>query len=177
MMATLVLLWGNNIHNKSRIQEVNKELLPFYDTTHIHTYRHRNLWTWTMDMEYECEQLYTYLKDLKWSIILFCKSLWSLLALKTIVEKDIFIKQCIFVGFPLWYSQLHSFPLEKYLKELTCPVLWIQKTNDPAWGYATITKQLWSLSPAFTCKEIPGDDHDYPEITLLKQIILDNNAR
>lgn len=93
------------------------------------------------------------------------------------VEQEIFIKQSIFVWFPLGYTQLHSFPIESYLKELTCPVLWIQKTNDPAWWYATILKDLWSLSPAFTCAEVPGNEHDYPEIHILKKIILDNNAR
>jgi len=101
-MATLVLLWGNDIRNKQRIQEVDKELLPFYDTTHIHTYRHRNQEWGNMDLEYEYEQLCIYLKKLSWSIILFWKSLWCILALKAIVEKEIFIKQCIFVWFPLW---------------------------------------------------------------------------
>ena len=176
-MATLVLLWGNDIKNKQRIQEVDKELLPFYDTTHIHTYRHRNQEWGNIDLEYECEQLCEYLKTAKWSIILFGKSLWCILALKAIVEREIFIKQCVFVGFPLGYCERTGFPLEKYLKELTCPVLRIQKTEDPAWWYATIAKRLWSLSPAFTCKEIPGEDHEYQEIKTIKQYILDNNAR
>lgn len=48
------------------------------------------------------------------------------------VEKEIFIKQCVFVGFPLGYCEKTGFPLEKYLKELTSPVLRIQKTDDPA---------------------------------------------
>lgn len=47
------------------------------------------------------------------------------------VEQEVFIKQCIFVGFPLGYCEHNEFPSEKYLKELTCPVLWIQHTNDP----------------------------------------------
>ena len=175
-MATLVLLWGNDIKNKQRIQEVDKELLPFYDTTHIHNYRHRNQW-WSMDVEYECEQLYAYLKKLSGSIILFGKSLWCILALKAIVEKEIFIKQCIFVWFPLGYCENTGFPIESYLKELTCPVLRIQKTNDPAVDYQMLYKKFWSLSPAFTFKEIPGDNHAYQEIKLLKQYILDNNAR
>lgn len=174
-MATLVLLWGNSIHNKDRIQEVNKELLPFYDTTHIHFYRHRDVWG-NMNLDYECERLCEYLKEIKGSIILFCKSLWCLLGLKAIVEKEIFIKQSIFVGFPLGFTELHAFPIHQYLKELTSPVLRIQHTADPAWWYATITKELWSISPAFTCKELPGDTHDYPEIKTLKQIILNNNA-
>lgn len=92
------------------------------------------------------------------------------------VEKDIFIKQSIFVGFPLRFIESHQFPIEQYLKELTSPVLWIQHTDDPAGWYATIAKNLWSISPAFTCKELPGNTHDYPEIQTLKQIILDNNA-
>ena len=175
-MATLVLLWGNSIKNKSRIQEVNKELLPFYDTTHIHFYRHRDIWEENMDIEYECDKLCKYVKSLQWSVILFCKSLWCLLWLKAMVEKEIFIKQSIFVWFPLGYTQLHWFPIESYLKELTSPVLRIQHTNDPAWWYTTIAEKLWSISPAFTCKEIPGNEHDYPEINILKQIILDNNA-
>ncbi|EKD25630.1 MAG: hypothetical protein ACD_80C00011G0017 [uncultured bacterium (gcode 4)] len=177
-MATLVLLWGNNVHNKSRIQEVNKELLPFYASTHIHNYRHWNTEWWDMNLDYECEQLCNYLKTLWGSIILFCKSIWCILGLKAMVEQEIFIKQCIFVWFPLGYTKLHNdLPIEKYLKELTCPVLRIQKTDDPAGSYAAITKQLWALSPAFTCKEIPGDDHSYKEINILKQYILDNNAR
>ncbi len=48
------------------------------------------------------------------------------------VEKEIFIKQSIFVGFPLGFTELHEFPIEDYLKELTSPVLWIQHTQDPA---------------------------------------------
>ena len=48
------------------------------------------------------------------------------------VEKDIFIKQSIFVGFPLRFIESHQFPIEQYLKELTSPVLWIQHTDDPA---------------------------------------------
>lgn len=175
-MATLILLWGNNSKNKEWIQEVNQELLPFYDTTHIHTYRHRDTWG-NMDMEYECEKLCTYLKTIKGSIVFFCKSLWCLLGLKAIVEKEIFIKQSIFVWFPLWFTELHAFPIEKYLKELTSPVLRIQHTNDPAWGYTTIVEKLWSLSPACTYKEIPGNDHDYHEVKIIKEIILDNNAR
>lgn len=174
-MATLLLLWGNSHKNKEWIQEVHKELLPFYDTTHIHQYRHRTEWG-TMDLEYECYKLCEYLKNIKGSVILFCKSLWCLLALKAIVEKEIFIKQCIFIWFPLGFTELHQFPIEQYLKELTSPVLWIQKTNDPAWWYTVIKKNLISISPAFTGKEIPGNEHDYPEIKLLKQIILDNNA-
>lgn len=103
--------------------------------------------------------------------------MWCLLWLKAIVEKEVFIKQCVFVWFPLGYAENNNFPTEKYVKELTCPVLWIQKTNDPIWSYDRITKELWSLSPAFICQEIPGDDHKYKDIALLKKIILDNNAR
>lgn len=93
------------------------------------------------------------------------------------VEQEIFIKQCIFIWFPLGWTQLHSFPLENYFKELTCPILLIQKTEDPAWWYSMIEKNIWWISPAFTCKEIPGNDHDYKEVKLLKEIILDTNAR
>lgn len=127
-------------------------------------------------MEYECEKLCEYLNTIKGSIILFCKSLWCLLWLKAIVEKEMFIKQSIFVGFPLWFTELHEFPIEEYLKELTSPVLWIQHTDDPAWWYTTTAEKLWSISPAFTCKDIPGKTHDYPEIHILQQIILENNA-
>lgn len=174
-MATLVLLWGNDIRNRQRLQEVDKELLPFYDTTHMHMYRHRSEWG-NMDFEYECDTLCEYLKTVKWSIIIFGKSFWCILALKAMVEKEVFIKQCIFVGFPLGYCENTGFPLEKYLKELTSPVLRLQKADDPAGWYSTIAKRLISLSPAFTGKEIPGNDHIYQEIKLLKQIILDNNA-
>ena len=175
-MTTLVLLWGNSIHNKSWIQEVNKELLPFYDTTHIQYYRHWDQESWNMDIDYECEQLASYLKTLSGDIILFCKSLWCILGIKTITEKNIYIKQCIFVWFPLGWTQYHTFSIEKYLEKIICPVLWIQHTNDPAWWYKTIMEKLWTLSPIFTGKEIPGDDHNYQEINILKQIILDNNA-
>ena len=77
-----------------------------------------------MDIEYECKQLYTYLKTVTWSIILR-----------------------------------------------------IQHTNDPAWGYTTIAEGVWRLSAAFICKEISGDTHDYPEVKILKQVILDTNAK
>lgn len=176
-MTTLVLLWGNSSKNKARIQEIKKELFPFYDTTYIHYYRHWNENKWNMDIEYECEQLTNYLKTIWGSIILFCKSLWCILGLKTMVEQEICIKQCIFVWFPLWRTHLHTFDIEKYFKDITCPIVLIQKTNDPAWWYITIAERLWVLSPWYTCKEIPGNDHDYQEIATLKKIILDTNAR
>jgi len=176
-MTTLILLWGNDIKNKTRIYEANKDLLPFYNTTHIQIYRHRNQETGNMDLDYETDQLCNYFKTITENGVLFCKSLGCILGLKAIVEQEIFIKQCIFIWFPLWYCERTGFPLEKYLKELTCPVLWIQKTDDPVWWYDAIRKKLWWLSPAFTCKEIAGNDHDYKEIKEIRQIILDNNAR
>jgi hypothetical protein len=177
-MTTLVLIWGNNRHNKSRIQEVNKELLPVYNSSHIHYYRHRNenIW-WNIDIEYESEQLHTYLKTISGDILLFCKSVWCIVTIKAIVEKDIHIKKCIFVWFPLWFRQFHKIPLTEYIPQLTCPILWIQKTNDPAWWFTTIKEKIWSISPTSIYKEIPGDDHDYQEINLLKEIILNDNDR
>lgn len=174
-MATLVLLWGNSPTNKEWIQEVNKELLPFYDTTHIHHYRHRTEWG-TINFGYECDKLYEQLKKIPWSIIILGKSFGCILALKVMVEKEIFIKQSIFLGFPLEYCKRTKFPLTEYLKELTSPVLRIHKTNDPAGKYTTITKECILLSPAFTGKELPGNDHNYKEIKTIKQIILDHNA-
>ena len=93
------------------------------------------------------------------------------------IESDVLIQQCIFVWFPINWTQLHTFPIEQYLKKLTCPTMWIQKTDDPAGKYTTIADKLWSISPAFTCKEIPGEDHEYNEVEILKQIILATNTR
>jgi len=177
-MTTLVLIWGNNRHNKSRIEEVHKELLPLYDSSHIHYHHHRNedIW-WNIDIEYESKELHSYLKTISGDIVLFCKSVWCIVAIKAMVEKDIHIKKCIFVWFPLWFTEFHKIPLTEYIQQLSCPILWIQQTNDPAWWYQTIKEKIWHLSLTFICKEMPGDDHDYKDINTIKQIILDTNTR
>lgn len=176
-MTTLVLLWGNHLHNKKWIQELNKELLPFYDTTYIHNYRHWDEKKENMEREYEYQQVSEYLKTISWSIILLCKSLWCMLWLRIMAEQNVYIKQAIFIWFPLAWTHMHTFSIEKYLKEITSPILWVQQTNDPAWWYTTIVDTVGSISPGFTCKEVPGNDHKYQEIKAIKQIILDNNAR
>lgn len=169
-MSKLLLLWWNNAHNHLWIQEVDNVLFPFFDETYIHVYEHWLQWSWNMDLDKEMQHI---LSHIDWDTVIFAKSLWTILAIKTIVASWIVPRACIFVWLPLWYVHNQWFPLKKYLPLLACSVLCIQHTQDPVWSYEQLVDEINGIAWSLTCCDLPGNDHDYKEVDELKKIISD----
>jgi hypothetical protein len=163
------LAW-NSPKNKPRIQKVQTELKEFFDQSYLHDYQHWQLWYPNMDFEEEIDVLYNQIKNDK-DIVIFAKSLWTILALMLLAEKWIHPSKCIFVWFPMWYVDSNEFPLHYYIWKDICPILFIQKTKDPACNFQELKKIFSEFSPKFQFQEVAGLDHDYENIQELKTLI------
>ena len=167
----LVLLAGNHLKNKVWIQQVEENLKDSFDETYIQYYQHRDLDNQNMNLENEMEILYEQIRYDK-DVVIFAKSLWDILTIMAISEKWIHPSKCIFLWFPMWFVQRNDFPLEDYLSQIQCPVLFIQKSYDPACDYQELVDCISSVSDKFHFHEIDGDNHEYDDIKEIKNLTL-----
>lgn len=177
----LVLLPGNSAHNKSWIEDVEKNLGPLFDSTSIQSYRHWADGSEIIDLEYELEQLTHCLKKGK-EMVIFGKSVGVALALKGIAEHKIFPKACLFTGCPVYWCDEMKMPLRDWLVEYAIPSYFVQKTKDPA-IFAEDLGILLKKSGAknYQLIEIEGENHHYqnlPELkALMKELIIYARSR
>jgi len=167
----LVLLPGNHLKNRDWIYQIEESLKDSFDETYIQCYQHRNSEHQNMDLEYEMEILYEEIKYDK-NITIFAKSLWDILAIMAMTEEWINPSKCIFLWFPMWFVKNNEFPLEDYLSQIQCPVLFIQKAYDPACDYQELVDLISAISDKFHFHEIPGNDHEYDDIKEIKNLTL-----
>lgn len=169
-MSSLFLLGWNSIHNQSWIKKVEQQLKSFFDETTVHKYQHWLSWEGDMDIEKEMNLVYSKIKDQK-DLVIFAKSLWTIISMKIMIDKWFIPKKCIFVWLPLWYIKNMWFPLKSYLSKITCPILFIQNKEDPAGGYLEVVREVGQISNNFSFVELPGNDHNYDEIEKLLNMI------
>ncbi len=166
----LLLLGWNNIHNQSRIKEVEQQLKSFFDETYIHIYQHRIAGEGDMDVEKEVDIVSVKIKDQK-DLVIFAKSLGTVLSMKLMIDKWIVPQVCIFVWLPLWYIRNMWFPLKTYLSKISCPVLFIQNKEDPAGSYTEVVREIGQISNNFSFVELPGSDHNYSDVEKFSEVI------
>jgi len=123
-----------------------------------------------MNIEKELKLVHQKTKD-NTDIVIFAKSLGTVLTMKLIVDQWYMPKKCIFVGIPLWYIYTQWFPIKEYVSKITCPIMIIQHTKDPAGSYQEIVKEINKMSNNFSLQEIPGNDHTYEEVEKLTEKI------
>jgi predicted alpha/beta-hydrolase family hydrolase len=123
-----------------------------------------------MDIEKEMNLVYSKIKDQK-NLIIFAKSLGTVLAMKLMIDQWFLPKKCIFVWLPLWYIRNMWFPLKTYLSKIPCPVLFIQNKDDPAGSYLEVVREVGQISNDFSFVELPGNDHDYSDVEKLSEVI------
>ncbi|HUW21443.1 MAG TPA: hypothetical protein VMW41_02120 [Candidatus Bathyarchaeia archaeon] len=168
----LLLLPGNSFHNKEWIEAIKAVLEDNFDLVKIQYYHHWETGKGMIDFDFELEELVKTAEDLK-DYLIFGKSAGVLLALRAIYEKKIVPRKCIFVGSAVWWGKGLGLPLDLWLKNLTVPALFIQKSYDPAIPFKELEKLLKVLKlKNFQLAEVPGNDHVYRELHQLKSIVL-----
>jgi hypothetical protein len=168
----LVLLPGNSKYNKEWIDEVRDYLGDLFVSTHVLYYDH-----WfveediEIDLEVEQKKLLAIVENLD-EYVIFAKSAGSLVTIKSIHEKLIEPKFCIFTGHPVNWARYRNYPVEQWIKDYAIPTLFIQKTTDPVFSFKELGEYL-QLHNVQNLKlvEQEGDDHHYSDLALLRSEI------
>lgn len=169
-MKLILLAWNNKQSNKDWIEEVEEKLSEFFDETYIQYYGHWIKDIPNMDLEYESKVFIEKINKFD-DYVIFAKSAWAIVVLKTIYENWLKPKACIFVGIPMWMIFHNEFPYEKRLKNNTTPMLFIQKTNDPVCSYQELLDLFSWFSDKFKFQEVPWNTHHYEDLDLLKKLV------
>lgn len=166
----LILLGGNNLSNKEWIESIEKLVRPNFDLTLIQYFKHWETGEKMMDFEHEYRALLDITNELS-DYAIFAKSLGAILAIKAMVSGAINPKKCIFAGVAIGMGLQMGLITESDLSKIKVPILFIQKTNDPAIAAKDLKSLLEQQSVKnYTLKEIPGDNHDYEVEVLIKLI-------
>lgn len=169
----LILLGGNHIGNKKWIESVEKLLRPYFASTHIHYYRHWETGEEWIDLDYELEQVEKVAKKME-KYVIFARSAGTILTIKGNFLKTLTPQFCIFVGIAIKWAEHFKLPVQTWLKNYTLPTLIIQKSHDPAISYKELKKFLAnSRSQNANIVEIPGDDHYYRDIELIRDLTIE----
>ncbi len=167
----LILLPGNHITNRDRIEKIEKNLEDLFDSTYIQYYKHWQTNKNLINLEEELKILTKEANSFgKYTI--FAKSAGALLALRGIFEGKISPLKCIFVGTPMSWDHAINIQADKWLRNYSVPTLFIQQTKDPFMSYQKLVKPLEkSKAKNYQIKEIPGETHNYENISQLKQLV------
>ena len=163
-----IFIPGNSKQNKSWIKQVKDEFSELYDKAEILEYNHWETGENILDFEEESQKLLKICENFGPFNIL-AKSAGCLIALKLISEGKIKPEECLFIGFPLGFGRSLGLNIDLMLKNCKVPILFIQKTQDPVMHSKELKKYLTALGMTnYELKEIPGSEHHYEDIDLLK---------
>lgn len=168
----LVLLAGKSKRNKEWIEDVEKNVKDMFDSTYIQYYEHwKNEEEKLMDFDLELSRLQSEVQE-KDGYVVFAKSAGALLALRAISEGAIKPLKCVFCGAAVNWGLSKGLPIDVWLESLSMPVLFIQKTEDPAISFEELRELLRAKGVVdFTMVEQEGDDHHYGDLELLRKEI------
>lgn len=177
-MTKLLLFAGNSKSNKEWIEEVHANLHDLFDESEILYYSH-----WDsevpkdIDLDLEIERLANLANGLE-DYIVFAKSAGSLATLKAIHQNKINPKKVFIVGLPVNWGREKGYEFEEWLKSLTHPTTFIQKTSDPQMSFLDLNgflQQYENLNHELI--EVEGDTHHYENVEELRRIIEDKLNR
>lgn len=170
----LILLPGNSKENKSWIENVEKTLNDIFDTSYIQYYQHWADGSSMIDINFEEDILKSKLIEVpKTEYSVFAKSAGCLLTIKAINDNVLNPKYCIFTGFPSHFARQLEIPFEEYLINASSKsaLLFIQKSKDPASSFKELNDMVVKCNLTCQMEKIPGDNHKYDDLQLLKKII------
>jgi hypothetical protein len=168
----LILLPGTSRYNKEWIDEVRDSLEDLFLSTHVVYYDHWFLGHDEIDLNLEQKKLLEVVNNLDDDYIIFAKSAGSLLTIKSVHEKLIDPKKCIFTGHPVSWARYRNYPVEEWIKDFSIPTLFIQKTSDPTFSFTELKKYLEEHNVKnLKLTEQEGDDHHYSDLGLLRREI------
>lgn len=165
----IIYLPGNSIDNKKWIRKVKEE---FGEEGKILYYDHWQSGEKWIDLERESEKLKEMVRDEK-DYIVFAKSIGTILCLKGIEENYLKPKRVVFCGFPYSAGIREGLDMEKCLRSLEIPVLFIQNEFDPVGGFSEVEKILKKNSPKNyqLIKIANNSSHDYENYEEMKKLI------
>lgn len=168
----LILAPGNSSRNKEWIEEVSEGLKDLFGKRIVQYYKHWETGGKLLDFNLEYRRLVESASSLT-EYCIFAKSAGVLNTLRGIYNADLKPKGCILVGSAIYMGKKLGFGVEKWLSSVEIPVLFIQKEQDPAYSFENLEKMvLKSGIKNFTLAKIPGDDHHYGDVSLLREEIL-----
>jgi len=165
----LILLSGNSYTHKEWIEQVEDSLRDLFDSTYIQYYKHWEDKSPVIHLDHELDVLKTAVDPKDPEYVVFAKSAGTLLALSA-VNKGIFKpKRCIFVGLPVVWGRTNGFEVDSWIQDYSINTLFIQKTHDPAMFFSDLELYLQDKKVVnSSLVELPGDDHYYGDLALLK---------
>lgn len=166
----LILLPGNNPeHNRNWIQLISFALKEYFDVIQIQEYRHWELTGGLPDVEHEVLTL-NQAAVVMGDYVIFGKSAGALIALDAIYQHKVNPQKCIFIGLAVHFAEQNSLQIHTWLQNYSIPTLFIQKTGDWAASFAELEKILQERNVQnYQLLEIPGEDHEYNEVELIRE--------
>lgn len=166
----IIYLAGNNPSNKAWIEKVKSEFDSF-STGDILYYDHWQSGEKWINLEKESEKLTELVKD-KTDYFVFSKSIGSVLALKNIFEKTLNPQKMIICGHPYQAAKQKNIAIDRYLKSLSVPTMFIQNESDPAYSFGELEKTLKENSPTdyHLIKNSANNTHDYEDYEQLTKL-------
>lgn len=162
----LGLLPGNS--HLEWMREVEDKIKPLFDETKLLEYKHFETGEELIDLEHESDKLEELIYDLG-EYLIVAKSAGSILAVKNIFENKINPIGCVFMGVPILWAREKGFEVDKWIKNYSMPTLFIQQTNDPYMPAEKLREWLLENNVSnYTLVEVPGDNHHYEDLELLK---------
>ena len=161
----IVGLPGINPWTEQWMNELIQTLDLGQTSSYVHRYHHWDNPGTKMNLDRELDSITKEETD-----VVIAKSAGVILALTGKDNGLIVSKSFIFIGTPV--SGMHEKNLN-FLKELVNaqePYLFIQQRDDSA-GSFKVLQQYITQSPLVKLADVPGNDHKYIEIHLLKELI------
>jgi hypothetical protein len=168
----LLLLGGQEKKtNKDWVKKVEKALKEYFDSSHVHEYKHWQTDEDFIEIEHEIESVMKHIKDKDdKDYVIFAKSAGAILTLKAICEGKLTPKKCIFAGIAVNWARKQNLAIDDWIKCNAVPTLYFQKTGDPAFSFAELSSWLLlSGGEKYKTVEFPGKDHHYEDIESIKR--------
>ncbi|MBD3328910.1 hypothetical protein GF357_00230 [Candidatus Dojkabacteria bacterium] len=165
----ILLLPGNSPRNEEWIEEVSEKLRDEFQQHKILRYNH-----WLDDsqkfinMQQELHRLDEAMNEFS-GYGVFAKSAGTILTLLAIKESILDPKFCVFVGSAVGFASRLGYSFGELISHISIPILFIQKTNDPACAFLDLKNLVESqgLENA-QFAEVAGNDHHYGDVEGLR---------
>lgn len=171
----LVVLPGclslNSIWEKEIIQGYNKD----FDKIILHRFSTcAGEFCEGINLDKEVENLNKLISNLKGDYVIFARRIGSLTVLKTIFEKGIKPKKCVFLGIPVSWALINNFHIDDWFNDFEIPSLFIQRKVDPVFYFNNLGDYLRKnqvLNSSLI--EIDSTDKDFDDTQTYKNMVMD----
>ena len=162
---------GNNPSNKEWIKELEQRTAEgLFDDTVVANWKHWENGGQMIDLEAEVGRINSDTKDMSGPFAIIAKSVGHLVALELIEREIISPETMVIIGSFFNEHTRNEFDIPARMAGFSIPTRYIQAEKDPAL-YADELRSFLGLQTADgTLVEIPGDDHDYPDIAKVAEL-------